>query len=330
MKNKQNKKMILDSINNAVFNINRNWELLSSKISKKNKKNFDDMNGKKIDDIFPSDFSDKIKRHGELALHTYEIEIFEYKFEGSENKKNYEIQIVVSGEDEILVSVRDVTQKKQAEEHTKYKLSILRRAMGGIINAIAMTVETRDSYTAGHQRRVANLARAIALKLNLSKDKVEGIRMAGVIHDLGKISVPSEILTKPGKIRSIEFELIKIHPEVGYDILKTIEFPWPVAEIVYQHHEKIDGSGYPRGLKGDEILQEAKIIAVADVVEAMASHRPYRPALGINIALKEVEANKGTFYDSDAVDACIELFKKDGFSFVESKNYFEKKIDDKL
>jgi len=184
----------------------------------------------------------------------------------------------------------------------------LMESMEETINALASALEMRDPYTAGHQKRVAQLAEAIAGEMNRPYDEVRGIRLAALIHDIGKIRVPSEILSKPGKLTENEFGLIKIHPRVGYDILKEIEFPWPIADIIYQHHEKIDGSGYPRGLKGDEIMLQAKIIAVADVVEAMSSHRPYRSALGIEKALAELTKKRGTFYDPDAVDACLRLF----------------------
>ncbi|RLB83929.1 MAG: histidine kinase [Deltaproteobacteria bacterium] len=211
--------------------------------------------------------------------------------------------------------IRDVTAKKRNEEKLKRSLENLRRAMGATIQAMALTVETRDPYTAGHQRRVANLARAIAKEMGLSQDQIDGIRMAGIIHDLGKISVPAEILSKPTQLTEIEYSLIKTHPQVGYDILKMIDFPWPVAEIVLQHHERIGGSGYPQGLYGDEVLLEAKILAVADVVEAMASHRPYRPAHGIDKALEEISKNRGILYDPEVVDACLKLFTEKGFKF---------------
>jgi len=166
----------------------------------------------------------------------------------------------------------------------------------------------RDPYTAGHQRRVADLARSIATEMNLPHDTIEGVRVAAVIHDIGKVSVPAEILSKPGKLTQNEFELIKDHAETGYDILKDVEFPWPIAEMIRQHHERLDGSGYPRGLKGDDTLIEARVIALADVVEAIASHRPFRPAHGIEVALDEIKKNRGTLYDPEAVDACLRLF----------------------
>ena len=200
-------------------------------------------------------------------------------------------------------------------EERKENLAKLRKALGGTIQVLVAAVETRDPYTAGHQQRVTHLARAIASEMGLSLGQIEGIRMAGAIHDIGKIAVPAEILSKPGKITETEFGIIKTHPQVGYDILKGIEFPWPVAKIVLQHQERLDGSGYPAGLKGDEIILEARILAVADVVEAMASHRPYRPALGIDRALEEISKNRGILYDADVVDACVRLFREKGFKF---------------
>jgi len=170
-------------------------------------------------------------------------------------------------------------------------------------------------YTAGHQRRVSNLARAIAQEMGLSNNTVDNIRMAGIIHDIGKISVPAEILVKPGKITDIEMSLIKVHPQSGYDILKDVELPYPIAESVLQHHERLDGSGYPQGLKADQILLEARIISVADVAEAIASHRPYRPAKGIDVALEEIENNKGILYDEQVVEVCLKLFREGGFKF---------------
>ncbi|KQC08163.1 MAG: hypothetical protein APR62_05345 [Smithella sp. SDB] len=202
-----------------------------------------------------------------------------------------------------LINLHDITERKLAEERT-------RKALMATVEAFTTTVETRDPYTAGHQRRVADLARAIAEELNLPVNIVDGIRMAASIHDLGKISVPAEILIKPAKLTDIEFSLIKIHPKSGYDILKDIDFPWPVARIVLEHHERINGSGYPNGLVSEETLLESRIIAVADVVESMASHRPYRPALGIEAALEEIEKNRETLYDNAVVDACLRLFKE--------------------
>jgi len=212
-------------------------------------------------------------------------------------------------------TIEDITSRKLAEEELKQTLEKLRKSLIGTIQALSLTVETRDPYTAGHQKSVSNLARAIAQEMGLPKDTIDNIRMAGAIHDIGKISVPAEILSKPGKLSDIEFSLIKVHSQSGYDILKDVGLPYPVAEIVLQHHERLDGSGYPQGLNDDQILPEAKIVAVADVVEAMSSHRPYRPAKGIDAALEEIKKNKGTLYDTQVVEACLRLFRENGFSF---------------
>jgi putative nucleotidyltransferase with HDIG domain len=210
---------------------------------------------------------------------------------------------------------QDIARRESAEAEVQSTLDKLRSAMGGVVQAMALTVERRDPYTAGHQRRVSDLARGVAAEMALSAHQIDGIRMAGLIHDLGKICVPVEILSKPGQLSEIEHTLIKDHPQVGYEILKEIEFPWPVAQIVLQHHERIDGSGYPAGLCGEDILVEAKTLAVADVVEAMASHRPYRPTLGRGMALEEISQNRGVLYDPDVVDACMKLFQEKDFQF---------------
>jgi PAS domain S-box-containing protein/putative nucleotidyltransferase with HDIG domain len=214
-----------------------------------------------------------------------------------------------------VVVIRDITKKLEAESKTLESLEKLRTAMGGIIQAMAYTVEKRDPYTAGHQRRVADLARAIATEMKLPADQVDGIRMAGVVHDVGKIAIPSEILSKPGALTDIEYNLVKKHPEVGYDILKNIDFPWPIADVVIQHHERINGSGYPKGLTGDKMLLEAKILAIADVMEAMASHRPYRAAVGIDKAMEELASQKGILYDTQIADLCLDLFSKKKYEF---------------
>ncbi|MBW2610703.1 MAG: PAS domain S-box protein, partial [Deltaproteobacteria bacterium] len=209
----------------------------------------------------------------------------------------------------------DISDRKRAEEETQETMKKLRKTLNGTIDAITLTVELKDPYTSGHQRRVADLARTIATEMGIPKDQIDGIRSAGVMHDLGKILVPSDILSKPSKLSEAEFSLIKTHPQAAYNILKEIEFPWPVAQIIYQHHERMDGSGYPLGLCGDDILLEARILAVADVVEAMASHRPYRPALGIEKALEEISKNKGKLYDSAVGDACLRVFREKGYTF---------------
>jgi putative nucleotidyltransferase with HDIG domain len=224
-------------------------------------------------------------------------------------------------EEEFLIAVTHVMagiiERKRAEEERQQGVDRLRKALGGTVKAIASMVETRDPYTAGHQRRVADLARTIATEIGLKSDRIEGLRIAGMIHDIGKIAVPAEILSKPTKLTAIEFGLIKNHVQAGYDILKDIEFSWPVARIVHEHHEKIDGSGYPCNLSGQETLIESKILTVADVVEAMASHRPYRPGLGINAALDEIAKNRGTLYEPEIVDACLKLFNEKGYKIID-------------
>ena len=212
-----------------------------------------------------------------------------------------------------IVLNQDITDRKRAEEQLQQTLESLRKSVNTTVQAMVSAVESRDPYTAGHQIRSANLARAIATEMGLPKEKIDGIRMAGSIHDIGKLSIPSEILTKPTKLTNLEFSLIKEHSQKGFEMLKNVESSWPLAQIVYQHHERMDGSGYPRQLKGKDIIIEARILAVADVVEAMASHRPYRAAIGIDAALEEIAKNKGHLYDPDAVDACLKLFREKGF-----------------
>lgn len=199
------------------------------------------------------------------------------------------------------------------EPEAPQDIARLRGVLTEAVRSIVTLCETRDPYTASHQHRVAQLACAIAREMGFSEDQIEGIRIIGVIHDIGKVAVPTEILSKPGKISNHEFSIIKTHPQVAHDILKGLEFPWPVAQAILQHHEKLDGSGYPNGLSGENIILEARILAVSDVVEAMASHRPYRPALGIDAALKEIAQKKVTLYDAIAVEACLKLFHQKRF-----------------
>lgn len=210
--------------------------------------------------------------------------------------------------------IEDITERKRAED-IKKDFNDLRRTLEGSVHALALTAEATDPYTAGHQYRVSSLACAIARKMGLPEKQIEGIRIAGILHDIGKIYVPPSILNRPGKLVEIEFSLIKAHPTVGYNILKSIDFPWPVAEAVLQHHEKLDGSGYPKGLKGKGIILEARILCVADVIEAMSSHRPYRPAIGKDISISEISQNKGILFDPDVVEACIKVIVEDEFEF---------------
>jgi len=210
---------------------------------------------------------------------------------------------------------RELAERKYAEEESKRYSEKLQALIEDITKAMALTTELRDPYTSGHQQRVTRLAHAIAKEMDLNKETIAEIRVAGTLHDIGKMYIPSEILTKPGRLTEIEFDMIRTHPKVGYHILKTIEFPWPVAPIVLQHHERKDGSGYPSGLSAEDIFPEARILGVADVVEAMASHRPYRPALGIDKALKEIFQKRGSLYYPEVVDACLKLFATKRFKF---------------
>jgi PAS domain S-box-containing protein len=242
---------------------------------------------------------------------------YEFRLVDKQGKiKNIYLNIALfPGTKKSVVALLDITERKRTEDALQESLEKLRKTLQGTVQAMAMTVEISDPYTAGHQRRVSNLARTIAQEMGLSKDQIDALRMAGVIHDIGKICIPAEILSKPTKLTDIELQLIHIHSQVGHDILKEIEFLWPVAKIVLQHHERMDGSGYPKGIKGDEIMIESRILAVADVVEAIASNRPYRPAQGFDVAFNEISKNRGILYDADVVDACLRLFNEKGFKF---------------
>ena len=204
----------------------------------------------------------------------------------------------------------DITDKKRTAEQIQHNLAQIKIAFMSTVKVVTALGEMRDPYTAGHQRRVAEIAVAIGAELDLDEQQLEGLRVAGFLHDIGKIRVPSEILSKPGKLSPAELQLVQVHPQASYDVLKDVEFPWPIAEIALQHHERMDGGGYPQGLKGDAIRMEARIIAVADVVEAMSLHRPYRDGLGIEAALDEIQRGRGSVYDSAVVDACVRLFRE--------------------
>ncbi len=221
-----------------------------------------------------------------------------------------------AGKRVVIATVQDVTELRRAEEEIERTVAQLQRTVQSTIEVVSTIGELRDPYTHGHERRVGEIATAIATELGLVPDRIEGVRVAGYLHDVGKIAVPAEILAKPTQLSKVEFELVKQHAQQSYDILKGMEFPWPVAEAAWQHHERLDGSGYPRGLKGDAIILEARILAVADTLEAMASHRPYRPGLGIEAALTEIEMNRGTQYDAAVVDACLRLFHMKGYQLA--------------
>jgi len=218
---------------------------------------------------------------------------------------------------ELFSTIEMALHKHEVECRYREGMATLVASMEATINALASLVETKDPFTAGHQRRVAELASAIGRELALPDEELQGIRLASLIHDIGKIAVPAEILSKPGQLIPAEFEIVKTHPQAGYDVVKDIRFPWPIARMLQEHHERMDGTGYPRGLRGDEMLLESRIIAVADVVEAMVSHRPYRPAGDLEVALREIEENRGSKFDPDVAGACLMLFRKKGFAFVE-------------
>jgi len=268
--------------------------------------------------IYPDD-REMVRERAEQLLKKGSCSPFEYRGVRKNGDIRQVLEVLTSityrGKRAILGNVKDITEIRQIKEELQQSYEKLKKTMDATIETMSKIIEVKDPYTAGHQLRVSRLTTAIAKELNLSPDRIEGIRVASLIHDIGKISIPTEILSKSTGLSDIEFSLIKGHSQTGYDILKTIDFPWPVAQIVLQHHEKINGSGYPKGLKGDEIILEAKIICVADVVEAMSSHRPYRPALGIDTALEEISKNRGILYDSEIVDVCLSLFKKKGFKF---------------
>ncbi len=215
----------------------------------------------------------------------------------------------------IIGLAKDITVQRKSEEELKQSYQKLKKTMDAAIDTMSKMIEAKDPYTSGHQHRVCQLAVPLAQELGLAEDKIEGIRIASLIHDIGKIGLPTEILSKPTRLTDIEFNLIKNHSQIGYDILKSIDFSYPLDQIVLQHHERLNGSGYPNNIKGDKILLEAKIIGVADVVEAMSSFRPYRPALGIDKALKEISQNRGILYDPEVVDVCLKLFKEKEFKF---------------
>lgn len=214
-----------------------------------------------------------------------------------------------------MAIIRDITARKENEEKTLAGLATTKKIVEGIIHSMEKLVEKKDIYTVGHQHRTAELAVAIAGQMGYSKDRLEGIYTASLIHDIGKIFISGHILNKLSTLTAEEYDIIKKHPEAGYEVLKEIDFPWPIADMIFQHHERVDGSGYPRGLKGDKILHEAKIIAVSDVVEAMTFARPYRPGLGIDRALQEIEKNKGKLYDLEVANVCAGLFTSGKFKF---------------
>lgn len=272
--------------------------------------------GRPVIDFCPSCIDTGKIRNDIIAKGIWVGELSAKKKGGSPFNVQLSAHIIKDHEDKplcIMISFLDITRRKEAEEKALINYQRMTRNMEDTIQAMAMTVEYKDRYTASHQKRVAQLARAIADEMGMGEDQKKGLYLAGLVHDIGKLRVPAEILSNPGKLSEAEFSMIKMHPQTGFDILKSVQFQWPLAQIVQQHHERINGTGYPEGISEDDIFLESKILAVADVVEAMASHRPYRPALGINKALEEISLNKGTLYDTEIVNTCLYLFNKKGY-----------------
>jgi len=263
------------------------------------------------DFVIPEDM-EKMKKYHIARRKAGENSTTEYEFHFIDRKskiKNIFLKVgVMPGSKKSIASLIDITENKKAEKR-------LKKTMDAAVDTMSRIIEAKDPYTSGHQKNVSQLATFIAREMKLPQDKIEGVRIASLIHDIGKIGLPTEILSRPTKLTDIEFTLIKGHPQIGYDILKSIDFSYPIAQIVLQHHERLNCSGYPNNLRGDEIMLEAKIIGVADVVDAMSSFRPYRPALGIEKALEEITQNKGILYDPEVVDICLSLFKEREFKF---------------
>jgi len=235
--------------------------------------------------------------------------------ENIEEKKDQLVEELQEMREKVAELEKIIVRDNRLERELQQSYGKLQKFIEGIAYVITEIVEIRDPYLTGHHQRVSKLATAIAQEMKLPQDKIEGVRFASLVHDVGKVNLPTEIVSKPSKLVEVEINLVRNHPRTGYEILKKVDFPWPIAEIVFQHQEKIDGSGYPRGLKGAEILIEAKILGVANVVEAMSSYKSYRPALSIDEALTEIVKNKNITFDPEVVDACVKLFKEKGFKF---------------
>ena len=308
--------VVLDDDDNAVMVNQKTCEILGYEQDEILGKNW-------FDSFFPQSIKEDMKKkhyqvnNGQLELEVCkEVPLFTKS--GEKRLISWHCSLLEDGGGNVigtLLSGEDVTDTVRARTELEMSHKKLNMAFEGIIKVLNRTMALRDPYTAGHQERVSQLACAIAKKLGLDKKQIEAVRLASLVHDIGKIAVPVEILTKASSLSDLEFAFIKAHPKTAYDILSNIEFPWPIAEIVLQHHERLDGSGYPQGLKGDQILLEARILAVADVVEAMSSHRPYRPALSLDEAVKELLRGRGKIYDPEVVGACVELISSGEFTF---------------
>ena len=276
--------------------------------------------GKTRDDFLPKEIAD-VHRANDLDIQrTGEPKTLEESNDEPSGKRTYlSTKFPLRDQDGSITAIcgisTDITEKKRAEEEIAHQFEQLKTAFMGTVEVATTLCELRDPYTSGHQRRVGMLAQAIGAEIGLDAHRIEGLRVAGYLHDIGKMMVPAEILSKPGKLTLVEYQLIQGHSQAGYEALRNVTFPWPLADVALQHHERMDGSGYPQGLKGDAILLEARIMSVADVVEAIASHRPYRPGLGIDAALEEITLHRGTRFDQNVVDACIRLFRQRDYIF---------------
>jgi PAS domain S-box-containing protein len=270
--------------------------------------------------VMPEDLEyaeDKLRARLELGTPAVQFEFRGLRKDGSEIFVEGESRTIeLHGRTMAVGIVTDITKRREAEQRENGYVARLERVFHQTVELVAAIGELRDPYTHGHERRVAELAAAIAVQAGLDAQKVEGIRVASYLHNIGNVGVPAEILVKPSRLSALEFEMVRGHAQAGYEIIRQVDFPWPVADIVRQHHERLDGSGYPQRLKDNEILLEARILAVADTVEAMCSHRPYRPALGIDRALAEIQTNRGRLYDPVVVDACLVLFREKGYALA--------------
>jgi len=281
-----------------------------------------EIEGKYVDEIVTSDDlkneAVNITRKAAEGIKTA-IETVRRRKDGTTIQVSILASPIVAQGDQIAVYAiyRDITQRKHAVDELQRSYEQTQKILTATIDTLARAAEKRDPYTAGHQQRVAQLARAIAATMRYPKNSVDGLYLAGVVHDIGKIHIPAEILTKPTTLTELELNIMKTHSQVGYDILKDIEFPWPIATIILQHHERINGSGYPLEIRGDAILKESRIIAVADVVEAMSSHRPYRPARSMKSTLEHLQKNRSILYDPQVVDVCLTLFRNNMFKFID-------------
>ncbi len=317
---------LVEGSGQAIISVNKNGKILFlNKISEKIL-NLSSTHGygKKLEDVLPEGLGYNLAENVRQAIKIRMPVIFESsaRINGFRQWFEWRIYPLLQNNrdiDSVLIIAVDITERKMSHEKLRQSYEQMQKTLQGIVTALTSTIEIRDPYTAGHQRRVSELACMIAEKMSLPKDKIEGIRIASLMHDIGKIYVPTEILSKPSKLSDSEFDLIKIHPRAGYDILKSIDFPWPIAQAILQHHERMDGSGYPDGLPGSEIIIEARIIAVADVVETMASHRPYRPAKGLREAILEIKSGRGIYYDEEIVDICLNLYREKKLRFLEDR-----------